>query len=224
MLFSDQVREAVAILNGGLDLLLASVRPPTNRSAYELRTAVGIVRATPEDWLYDGTIGTKLKAAFEEAVKAGAVFDGMDALRKYLSELFPVSNLAQLIVDVMLVMTVSSMADIMRKFVFRSRDDVQKMIDRMTAALEPVKEAAADRLPAATYNAVNRLGSMVMFHLSQTELTLPRIVSFTYTTPLPSLVIAYRIYGDASRSDEIVAENRVIHPAFMPLKVRALSR
>lgn len=38
--------------------------------------------------------------------------------------------------------------------------------------------------------------------------------------PLPSLVLANRIYQDAARSDELMQETRVRHPAFMPVRFR----
>jgi prophage DNA circulation protein len=37
-------------------------------------------------------------------------------------------------------------------------------------------------------------------------------------------VLAYRLYADASRADEIRAENKVVHPAFCPPTGIALSR
>jgi len=33
---------------------------------------------------------------------------------------------------------------------------------------------------------------------------------------MPAIVLAYRLYGDAERADEIVARNRVRHPGFVP--------
>jgi prophage DNA circulation protein len=40
---------------------------------------------------------------------------------------------------------------------------------------------------------------------------------------MPTLVMAYRLYADASRGDELRAENKVVHPAFSPAAGLALS-
>ena len=43
-----------------------------------------------------------------------------------------------------------------------------------------------------------------------------RLVSYTPIDSLPAVVIAYQLYDDASRDDEIVVRNRVRHPGFVP--------
>jgi prophage DNA circulation protein len=49
------------------------------------------------------------------------------------------------------------------------------------------------------------------------------MTSYQFAVPLPSLVIAHRLYQDASRADQIRAENKVVHPAFCPPLGVALS-
>ena len=46
---------------------------------------------------------------------------------------------------------------------------------------------------------------------------------FAFARPLSTLVAAYRLYDDASRCDDLRAENRVVHPAFMRQDGYALS-
>jgi prophage DNA circulation protein len=45
--------------------------------------------------------------------------------------------------------------------------------------------------------------------------TLPYLITYTPPATVPSLVLAQRLYGDASRADEIVARNSIRHPAFI---------
>ncbi len=45
---------------------------------------------------------------------------------------------------------------------------------------------------------------------------LARIVSSTPARTEPALLIAHRLYGDASRADEIIARNKIAHPLFVP--------
>lgn len=52
-----------------------------------------------------------------------------------------------------------------------------------------------------------------------------RLVSTTPGEVLPALVLAYDLYEDASRADEIAARNRIAHPGFLPpIPLQVLSR
>lgn len=46
--------------------------------------------------------------------------------------------------------------------------------------------------------------------------SLPRIGTVRFSATLPALVVAHRVYGDATRADEIVSRNHVRHPGFVP--------
>jgi prophage DNA circulation protein len=73
------------------------------------------------------------------------------------------------------------------------------------------------------YKAIVSLRAAIVNHLVATARPLPSLLSYWFGTPLPSLVISQRLYGDASRYDEIREENKVIHPAFCPQSGVALS-
>lgn len=54
---------------------------------------------------------------------------------------------------------------------------------------------------------------------------LAHLVSYETAVPLPAVVLAHRLYQDAGRRDELVAENAgTDHPSFMPMTGRAYSR
>ncbi len=53
---------------------------------------------------------------------------------------------------------------------------------------------------------------------------LARIVTYRTAVPLPAVVLAHRLYQDAGRATELMAENAHNHPGFMPLSGRAYSR
>jgi prophage DNA circulation protein len=67
------------------------------------------------------------------------------------------------------------------------------------------------------------LAALLVQHLSATERQLPRVVSYRYPVNFPALTLSNRIYGVGSRSDELIAENKTVHPAFMQRNVIALS-
>ena len=68
-----------------------------------------------------------------------------------------------------------------------------------------------------------QLSALLIQHLSATERQLPRIVKYHMPINYPALALSNRIYGDGSRSDELVAENETVHPAFMQRDIIALS-
>jgi prophage DNA circulation protein len=49
------------------------------------------------------------------------------------------------------------------------------------------------------------------------------MVQFAFGGSMPTLVMAQRLYADASRADELRDENKVVHPAFMLPTGMALS-
>lgn len=93
----------------------------------------------------------------------------------------------------------------------------------LAAALDNEITAAGDAGEDASYTALKALRSAVVQDLTVRGASLPSIVTVNLHLPLPSLVIAQRLYLDASRSDQIAAESGAIHPAFCPTTFQALA-
>jgi prophage DNA circulation protein len=93
----------------------------------------------------------------------------------------------------------------------------------LAAALDNEITAAGDAGEDASYTALKALRSAVVQDLTVRGASLPSIVTVNLQLPLPSLVIAHRLYLDASRSDQIAAEAGAIHPAFCPTTFQALA-
>lgn len=102
------------------------------------------------------------------------------------------------------------------------------IIDKIDAVLEmPIKgsvsEGGYNRPTSAAeygisddiYNALSELRLAVFNDISERGADLARIISYTPETTLPALVIAYKLYGDISKTDEIVSRNRIPHPGFV---------
>jgi prophage DNA circulation protein len=66
------------------------------------------------------------------------------------------------------------------------------------------------------YTAVAALRAETIRNVPPLDKQLPRLRPVQYTSSLPSLVVAYRVYADSTRAEEIVARNKVRHPGFMP--------
>ena len=86
------------------------------------------------------------------------------------------------------------------------------MRDTLTDAIDTVCLTADD----ATYPQWRDLRAAVVADLSTRAATLPALVTFVPVRTLPALVIAYRLYGDATRAEGIVARNDLEYPGFVP--------
>lgn len=62
------------------------------------------------------------------------------------------------------------------------------------------------------YNTLAELRAALVTDLRERATALPNLASFTPQTTLPALVVAQRLYGDATRADEICVRNNVRHP------------
>lgn len=87
-----------------------------------------------------------------------------------------------------------------------------------------LRDEIADRLDTlmldtnndTLYQALADLRVAVIIDITSRGADLSRTVSWTPATTLPALVVAYALYGDAERADEVVVRNRVRHPGFVP--------
>lgn len=89
------------------------------------------------------------------------------------------------------------------------RDALVAQIDTELEANDPPPEVAS---------ALTNLRAAVVRDVAARSEFLLKRSSFTPQTVLPALVLAHRIYQDATRTDELVARNDVKHPAFVPAR------
>ena len=94
--------------------------------------------------------------------------------------------------------------------------------DSYQAAIK-VREDLVDRIDAESevtpndevYVALSDLRTSVVQAVPNPEQNLARIVQYVPRETLPSLLVAYQIYGDAGRADEIATRNSPRHPGFL---------
>jgi prophage DNA circulation protein len=94
--------------------------------------------------------------------------------------------------------------------------------DSYQAAIK-VREDLVDRIDAESevtpndevYVALSDLRTSVVQAVPNPEQNLARIVQYVPSETLPSLLVAYQIYGDAGRADEIATRNSPRHPGFL---------
>jgi prophage DNA circulation protein len=100
---------------------------------------------------------------------------------------------------------------------FRVRDQVASLLDDLaTYCADIFDDASADALDAARVAIVE--------DLSARGGALASVETLSFNANLPALVLAYRLYGDATRAGDLVARNSLVpDPGFMPSTIEALT-
>src|SRR5215469_5702257 len=201
----NDVKASVPVCNTILEQLLV-LAPTRGRPGSDLRTAVGDFLANVETYLRADTWGPPLDSIFELARLTGMTVYQLEEVRKVGAALTPI------LLGAILVTQCRMIADM----TFVSREDVSVIQQIMNDAFLPMEELSADDMDQATFAALIALHAALVFHLAQTARPLPRMLSYEFYAALPTLVIAYKLYSDANRADEVRAENKIVHPAFSP--------
>lgn len=94
-----------------------------------------------------------------------------------------------------------------------SYEDAQAARDGLLERMDSESETTPSD---AVYEALSALRVEIVRGIPQDPEKLPRLIQYTPRATLPALVIAYQLYGDASRAAEIIARNKPRHPGFMP--------
>jgi len=214
--------EAAPIVDDTLAALLVWA-PISGRPGSDLRTAVSSVRVNAMSLLRSDKIGPPLLDCFEKAVATGATLANIEAVRRVAAASSPTLVGAVVVRDALIQFCLAAQGQILVETEFVSRTDVDQVRTMINASCAEIEEDLADRMDAMTYRAVVELHAAISFYLTETARPLPQMLSYSFNTPLSTLVIAQKLYADALRADELRKENKVIHPAFCRLQGRALS-
>jgi prophage DNA circulation protein len=219
-----QIRQATDILLGFLNLVMRSVPSTAAQRAAPLLRYVAAIRADPQRPIRRNQLGARLSEVMMAADAAGASYAGLEAARRYLHG-FHASDMVfvQVVMRSALVMTLATQCKVLARTQFRTYGEAQAAVIAIQQAFAEAKAIGIDQIDALIYRTLNTLAGAITAHLAATGLRLPRYLSYTTDTPMPSLYLGQRIYGNAARHIEIEEENRVVHPAFVPMELRVLS-
>jgi prophage DNA circulation protein len=92
----------------------------------------------------------------------------------------------------------------------------EQLVAGIDAQLEAVSDVDGRPVSDVVYQELSSLRAAIARDLAERGAALPRVTSYTPPATLPMLVVAHRIYADATRAEEIVTRNRVRHPGFVP--------
>jgi prophage DNA circulation protein len=196
--------------------------PLTGLAGANLRTAVGELLADFYDLAQGATVGTHLLACFDLAREAGATLPVYDNVRIAAEAEAPQFALGQAVVNAAIIFTLAEQTQIITAMTFESRSDVDKLMDTLAVTIDEIKLRGSESFTVNDYRNVVAMSALLIYHLSATERQLPKLVAYQLPDNLPALALSNYIYGDGTHSDELVAENGTVHPAFMQRAIVAL--
>jgi hypothetical protein len=219
----SDVDEAAPIVDRMLALLVSFV-PASGLAGIGARTAIGDVRANLYSLCYSDTLGPPLDNCFEQARLAGITWQQLETVRESVDAETPLTLGGTIVKNCGEWECLAVMAEIISAMTFVSRQQVEVIKAAIMAPFQQAEETAADEMDQMTFQTLIWTHGALVNHLVQTGLPLPRLMQYKFYKVQPSLVLAYRLYDDASRCDEVRAENNIVHPAFCPLTGLALSQ
>lgn len=218
--------EAAAAAGTVLDALINTLQGSTGSAGATLKYLCSRLKGVAAEEMLAGgyTFWADLMVCFEAAQAAGATFSAMDAVRATAEALVVSDPAAVAVQNLSIRMSLLEEARILAATTFTSRQDIDAYFSEINASFERAELIAADNLDNVAYRALIKLHAAVSNDLANRSRPLPRMVSYTMPRQLPALLLAQRLYADGSRADELIAENKPIHPLFMPPTGNALSK
>jgi prophage DNA circulation protein len=104
-----------------------------------------------------------------------------------------------------------------------SYDDAAAVRDAVCTLIDQEILNAGDEGQDETFLALKALRAAVTQDLTARGATLAPLITLRFGAPLPALTLAYRLYGDISRADQLINFADAPHPAFLPVSFRALA-
>jgi prophage DNA circulation protein len=104
-----------------------------------------------------------------------------------------------------------------------SQQDANSVLGSAVQLIDAESDLAGDAGDDDTYMALRALRQSVVADMQLRGANLASVAAFEFNAPLPSLMLANRIYRDATREPQLVQQINPVHPAFCPTTFKALS-
>lgn len=154
--------------------------------------------------------------------------DPADAIRILLSllstTLAGASTTITTLVDLMVCeAAAAALTDAVSRYQPSSTDDAAARIAQIGPVLDALAVAAADAGADEVHAALRDCRAAIVTMLRDAAATVADLQNFAFGEPLPALLIAQQIYGDAARADQLVGQVNPVNPLFFPLAFEALA-
>jgi prophage DNA circulation protein len=216
--------EITRVITSLLDNLEATISSQTGLLGAEMRQQIGKVRADYFFMIENGTFASELLACFTKAREAGVQLPRLAYVRTQLIADSSTFIIAKAIIQNSINFCLATEVRMISVMEFTSRDDVEAMMKRTKTAFDAARDKAADDIDSEIYKQLTFLSGAITNHLANTARPLPRIINFKFNDNFPALMLSNRIYYVATRAEELIAENKIVHPAFMTRELRGLSQ
>lgn len=215
---NTELAEAIADTSLILTAIQGTISGQSGASGAQTNFLCGQLATNGSAYLYAGGLQfwSALRACFVAAQTAGATFVGMNNVLTVANGLAPVGLPGIAVKNFSIRMALATQAQILANTTFTSRQEIDNYFNQIEPAFDAAELVAADNLDNVAYQALINIHAAVSNDLATRAYTLPEMVTYSYPTRKPSLWIAQRLYQDASRNDELIAENSAINPLFMP--------
>lgn len=95
-------------------------------------------------------------------------------------------------------------------------DDYQSAIELRDRAVDRIDAVADHSDDDAVFSALSNLRAAVVRDINARGADLARVATLVPRSTTPALVLAYGLYDDAGRDEDLVQRNRIRHPGFIP--------
>jgi hypothetical protein len=192
------------------------------RAGSDLRLVVGDLNAHVSDYIRDGSFAARLLTCYATATAAGITVAWLDQVLEQLFNEQPKYLASVSVQQNSILMALAQDARVLGATTFVSREDVDLMLVKMKDWFDQARQLAAAQRDNPGYNALISLAGAITRYLADVARPMPRMLQFSIA-PMPSLTMSQYIYYEGGRSEELIAENKVVHPLFMPTSIRGLS-
>jgi prophage DNA circulation protein len=216
--------EATKLVVATVNDLMQTVTIDAGRTGSQMRLAAGDLIADAETLIETAAIAAPLAALFDLTRLAGGTVDQFNQVRKRTAAVAVKYTATFSVQNTAIRLALVQCARILAVTTLTSRPEVDRYLDLLNEAFEQAETVAANSFDQASYRAINTLHAAMTYDLTTRGRPLPRIVVYDFPEARPALWIAQRLYSDAERADDLIAENRPVHPAFVQMPVRALSQ
>jgi prophage DNA circulation protein len=216
---SGQVRDAIPALVDSFAAAITNDAAPGAAASAAVVSLVGLVRQTMDGMPAASAVRASLELA--AAFPATVVIAG----QPYLSPTVKLAadNMAAATRAVRLA-ALTAYAEAVLRSTFPSRPDGVTARGEIAERFEGELYQTDGAENAALFVAISDLRDKVIDWLTQTITNLAPVITVESNVQRPALDLAWILYADPTRADELVARNSVRNPFFMPREISALAR